>query len=265
MALQRLALTPVLAAFVGVAVTVSGCSSDGLVHEDTDEGRMVVADDDRVVVDDEGSNVPEKYRALLDGFGVMYVNEGGFCTVTHLGKGIVLTAGHCVGAGDEAKKQWKLPAGASVRWGVRGSTHATWPTATSDVVEVIESRRSKPGPDYAFLKVDPPPPVALKVDLSKRPNNGTAITIFSHPLGAPLRWSRTCEVLPPQANGGPERFEHKCDTEGGSSGAAVIDDKTLAIVGIHDSDNGTDTEAATINQATYVMDTTLKEYLQSAE
>jgi hypothetical protein len=182
--------------------------------------------------------------------------------VTHIGKGVVVTAGHCFAAGDEAKKDY-VPEPTTVRWGVRGSQHATWPYLTSTLTKVIEARRSKPGPDYAFFLVDPIPPVAVDVDLGARPATGTKLTLFSHPWGRPLEWSGLCDLMPPRENGGPERFEHRCATEGGSSGGVMLDDATLKIVGIHDSDDGSDTVAATVNQATYVLDTPIRAVLAS--
>lgn len=250
--------------FLGLGfVLLAGCASGATDDRTgTDEGASVYGEDTRIKVDDDGTNVPEKYRALLDAFGIMYRDEGGFCTVTHIGKGVVMTAGHCFGAGDEPKKNYE-PEETTVRWGVRGMQHATWPYLTSRLTKVLEARRSLPGPDYAFFLVDPVPPVAVKVDLAARPRAGTKLTLFSHPWGRPLEWSGTCELMPPTDHGGSQRFDHRCATESGSSGGAMLDDATLEIVGIHDADNGSDTVVATENEATYVLDTPVRELLEA--
>ena len=43
------------------------------------------------------------------------------------------------------------------------------------------------------------------------PPQGTPLTIFSHPGGRPLEWSRTCSLLGP----GNGQFGYQCDTQGG--------------------------------------------------
>ena len=50
-------------------------------------------------------------------------------------------------------------------------------------------------------------------------------------------------------------FSHQCDTDPGSSGATVLDDTSLKVIGIHDGG------IAPWNYATYLADTPLGEVL----
>ncbi|WP_176445125.1 right-handed parallel beta-helix repeat-containing protein [Maliponia aquimaris] len=63
-----------------------------------------------------------------------------------------------------------------------------------------------------------------------------ALTMIHHPRGDPLQFSSgTCQVAPEQAEL-PEtasQLRHICETAGGSSGALLLDSRTLAVVGLH--------------------------------
>lgn len=50
-----------------------------------------------------------------------------------------------------------------------------------------------------------------------------------------LEWFKVCKVTAHEhvASASVHQFAYQCDTESGSSGSAVIDVKTLQIVGIH--------------------------------
>ena len=100
---------------------------------------------------------------------------------------------------------------------------------------------------------------AVRPDLENRPAVGATITIFSYPSHRPLEWSQTCKVEPvPASDGGStgtSEFLHECDTQPASSGATVLDDATLAVVGIHDG------AWKGVNYATYLADTPLADFL----
>jgi V8-like Glu-specific endopeptidase len=245
---------------------IMGCGDGAHLSQGMQD--LVIGPDNRVVVNDDGTNVPEKYRPLLDAFGI--INPIG-CTATHVGDGIVLTAGHCFRAPKTRVDQQSCGTVATVDWGVRGSK-AAYLTSKCSVVLAEEHSASV---DYAIFRVTPAPSAKVQVDLSARPPEGTPITLFGHPFKLPLRWSPECAVhvhAPPasEAADAPERFFHECATDSGNSGSTVISVGTLAIVGIHDA--GVSGVAAmeagqpvnstnSTNIATYVVDTPISEFL----
>ncbi len=63
-----------------------------------------------------------------------------------------------------------------------------------------------------------------------------ALTVIHHPLRQPQRFSSgTCQIHPDQDEvpAGSSLLRHSCETEGGSSGALLLDARTLAVVGLH--------------------------------
>lgn len=182
---------------------------------------VVIGDRDLVPVEENGSNIPARYGPLLDAIGLL---EPSGCTAVHIGQGVVLTAGHCValGVGDCSDLQ--------VRWALRGQREGIVSACTG-----VLAAQHDPEGDYAVLQVEPVPGVAIPVEACSEPAPGTAITMFSHPARRPLEWSDTCMVEAGATAGrGAFEFVHACDTENGSSGAPVISDDSLRLVGIHD-------------------------------
>ena len=57
----------------------------------TDLTWKIIGQDDLMTVNAEATNVPPQYKKLINAFGL--INNG--CTATHIGRGIVITAGHC--------------------------------------------------------------------------------------------------------------------------------------------------------------------------
>jgi hypothetical protein len=106
--------------------------------------------------------------------------------------------------------------------------------------------------------VTPYPAVQIDPELSPQVSNNTPVTIFSHPWSQSLRWSKQCLIHPgSEAEKGEDIFLHQCPTETGSSGAAVIDDNTLKVVGIHNGGK------FPWNWGTYIAKTPLAEYYGS--
>lgn len=220
--------------------------------EETDK---VIGRNNLVAVNAEGTNVPIKYRRLLGGFASLELteiysngetNSSIECTVTHIGNGYVLTAGHCFLSNNTSiengdcefyKKdplvgQMHMKVGA-IRWGHREGKEPDLVSKCESIVYALKNDQS--GADFAILKVSPEPETVVKMDLKNRSELGDSITLFSHFQGLPLYWSRICKVESAEYKGIANEFiRHKCDTEVGSSGASMIDIESLSIVGIHD-------------------------------
>ncbi|MFZ9521441.1 MAG: trypsin-like serine peptidase [Silvanigrellaceae bacterium] len=195
----------------------------------------IIGENDLKPVVRDGTNLPENLRGLIGAFGMLEVG----CTVTHIGDGLILTAGHCV-------PQDKAPSDAclattypkmTVRWNyLEGESNFQ----TSQCVKLVSSELSQ-SLDYAILEVDNPPRVKLDVELNQRPGPGSQITTFGYPRKRPLEWSGFCivAVLPTESfvdvseEDRKHIFAHQCDTEQGQSGAAILDAKTLEIIGVH--------------------------------
>lgn len=185
----------------------------------------IIGENDLVAVNADGSNIPLKYKKLIDAFGLINIS----CTATHIGNGYVLTAGHCFWVGTDLSKD--LPCNdITIEW---GSREGISPYLKSTCENIVFAQRNSVI-DFAILKVYPFPEVAIDIDLSRKAAVGDSVTIFSHPEDLSLRWSKTCIVesqLDPVFSS--EALQHKCDTNPGSSGATIIDAETNKIVGIH--------------------------------
>lgn len=211
------------------------------------EQGKIIGENDLVPVSSDGANIPTKYAPLIDAFGIITMG----CTATHIGNGIVVTAGHCFRA--TSVRQDNTPcAGVNVQWGVRVGA-APYMTSACQVVLAKEQNRDR---DYAFFKVDPAPTAQVSVDFAARPSTDTTLTILGHPRRRPLEWSQTCPLQPSSAGGwGIDQFSHQCDTEPGSSGSSVLDDNSLKIIGIHDGGS------PRWNYATYLYNTPIGEFI----
>lgn len=215
--------------------------------------RKVVGANNMKVVDANLQKLPVKYRPAAEAIGLMSMG----CTGTHIGNGLVVSAGHCFSESN-ITKQRSTCAGVEIAWGVREGKQPTGVSKCTQVL-VLELTNVK---DYALFRVDRAPRVALKVRTQARPPLGTRITIFSHPFRQPLMWSGVCEISRSIATGlNPNFLHHRCDTNPGSSGAAILDAETLEVVGIH---NGGQSVGQTggANYGTYVDTTYLPLALQ---
>src|SRR6187402_1012449 len=117
---MKLSLLVVLAASSLVACASSttaptAVDSDELITAKAPApGEKIIGTNDLTPVKQDGANIPAKYKALVDAFGVLSVG----CTATHLGDGIVISAGHCFGATSTRKNNVPCT-GKTVKWGVR--------------------------------------------------------------------------------------------------------------------------------------------------
>jgi hypothetical protein len=235
---------PCLVVSLFVTLGLSACADEGELPDDplaSATSGVIIGSNDLVSVAADGANVPARYRPLLEGFGRLLIpgsTPGSYalCTATHLGGGLVVTAGHCFSAPANRVDNVAC-SGVQVQWGYRTGKNPTL-TSSCTTILAMETNNSR---DYAFFKVNTAPSVALAFDTSS-PSAGTGLTIFSHPGGRPLEWSKTCSLISQPA----DHFGYQCDTQGGSSGAAVLRDDTLAVVGIHWGGGGDQ------NSATYL-------------
>lgn len=185
----------------------------------------IIGEDNSIVVSADGSNLPVAMVSLVDAFGWSNFR----CTMTHIGQGYVLTAGHCFEAKKELTRDIECQ-DALVKWGYRQGTEVYLESKCEKIVAMQNDARI----DFALIKVFPIPHAYVSVDLNPISTN-LKTTLFSHPRGLPLRWAQYCNIENAGLSSGPGTaiFHHQCDTEGGSSGAVLIDAATLKIVGIH--------------------------------
>jgi V8-like Glu-specific endopeptidase len=217
--------------------------------------QKIIGSDDLIAVDETGSNIPEKYRGLIDAFGLISMG----CSATHIGNGIVLTAGHCFWASDDVQKDQPCD-DTTVAWGVRDGKDAY---LTSTCESILFAQRDSIGNDFAIFKVSPVPPVAIGVELEREAAVGDQITIFSHPEELPLRWSQLCSVETPTDSALPPlAMQHKCDTNPGSSGSTILDAGTLKVVAIHDGGRLTGASEG-MNYGTFITSLEVRNALKS--
>lgn len=215
----------------------------------------IIGKNDLIPVNAEATNVPVKFRKLVDAFGKL----GMGCTATHIGDGYVLTAGHCFWADAKPMENMNCPGAENeIQWGYRTGKK---PYLVSKCEKIIIAQRTEKM-DYALLKVSPVPPVSIKADWQKRARVGDKVTIFSHPDELPLQWSQWCRIQKRQDDYfDPALIHHICDTNPGSSGATIINFYTLSVVGIHDGGRS-DGNGGGLNYGTYIYDTPLRKILQ---
>lgn len=207
--------------------------------------RKIIGDNNMIEVDTNLINIPMKYRRVAESVGFMSVG----CTGTHIGQGYVVSAGHCF----ESKERPSYNKGCSdltVTWGdIRGRTMMR----QSRCIEVLVSQASD-SKDYVLFKVNNPPNSFIPLKPFGRSLASSKVTIFSHPFGSPLMWSGICQIKQVFSSGvNMNLIHHSCDTNPGSSGAAIIDAENIEIIGLHnggwaDSNSG-------INYGTYIDDT----------
>jgi V8-like Glu-specific endopeptidase len=170
-------------------------------------------------------------------------------TATHVGGGLVVTAGHVVTDNGVIPAQ-VAPAGKTLA-DCRGVVISFGETADSrperqfkrNTVETIRCRRvvalsfsqSQGLVDYAVLELEEIPKAAIPLRTAA-PTRGEALTVISHPMGKPAALSTGCSITSPVANG---TFQHDCDTEGGSSGATLLvrNKNAWSVVGIHNGNS----------------------------
>lgn len=238
---MRLGLCALLLLSVVSCTSKKGGSSSDL--------SKIIGENQLLSVDATGSNIDVKYRQLLDAFGNMDIG----CTVTHVGNGIGLTAGHCFqhSTGD---RSYDLACDNAIRFGDRPGNESK----TVYCSKILVREESTNG-DYAVIRLSEVPAGVVQIDLTP-PAIGDVITIFGHPQHRSLEWSDRCTIESSEPIGGnAAMFAHQCDTEPGNSGSTILNDQTLKIIGIHQGgivpwNQGTKVSA--INIASFLPPTT---------
>ena len=190
------------------------------------QSNKIIGTNDLVLVDAEATNIPLKYKDIVNAFGLMSMG----CTATHIGGGYVLTAGHCFFAGQVLKRDLPCPE-IRIEWGVRDGLT---PYLVSKCERITAIQLNGPL-DFAILKVSPAPSAQVAIDCTNKPLAGDTVTIFSHPDELPLHWSKTCVVEEGAGNSKlpADTLYHTCDTNQGSSGALILNTDSLKAVAIH--------------------------------
>ena len=219
---------------------------DALAHSNSTD--RIIGDNDLVQITADYANNPR-----IQAIGRM--NLG--CTATHVGNGIAISAGHCFARGNFEGVHKNVPCNDlkhQVRWGL---TYGSEGYLTSSCTEIIASELNEER-DYAIFRVFPVPTGSIGLN-PETVSVDAQISIFSHPRKRHLEWSQWCKVEGLVGKSHGHQFYYSCDTEGGSSGAAVLD-KNYHVVGIHNFYS----KDLNRNAATMIASTPLAEILQDA-
>ncbi|NHB75332.1 trypsin-like serine peptidase [Rhodobacter calidifons] len=166
-------------------------------------------------------------REALRGFepvGRVDVEGGGFCTGALIAPDLVLTAGHCVIAGDGRPvpaERIRFRAGLA-----NGAALAEAAVARTIVDPGFRSLDPAPpemiARDVALLQLAAPLPTALIPPLTvARPGKGDEVSVVSYAMGREevLSWQRVCRVIGREG----VLIVMDCDVTFGASGAPVLD------------------------------------------
>lgn len=164
------------------------------------------------------------YADFVNALGQMQPSQ---CSATHLGSGVIVTAGHCVGAAEEPSRNISC-SGITIDWGVL--PHLKSGTSQCLKIAIMEDSQAR---DYAVLIVDNPPIASLMPARTSVVDR--SVSLFGYPHASTLTWSGGCTLRSASLMGRMEasQFLHDCDSVPGESGGAIVDDETHQIVGIH--------------------------------
>ncbi|MEI8026807.1 MAG: trypsin-like peptidase domain-containing protein [Pseudomonadota bacterium] len=201
--------------FCAFAFTVFSVFACKHVSQDPSSEKVIIGNDDFVAVNSDGSNIPEEYRSLIRATG--YLDSG--CTVTHIGNGLVLTAGHCLAPNEifPNDPEQCLP-GRSIQFGIF-KDGITGPKATCIKRLYAQLNNTR---DVALLHADKFPSEKVDVEIDSTPAPETQITLFGHPDGRPLQWSKYCSLIVLKYCNTKDAFGFLCDSLPGSSGSLLL-------------------------------------------
>ncbi len=214
----------------------AGC---GQKDQTTSQLNRIIGENNLVAVDSSYSS------RIINAIGRLRVG----CTVTHVGQGLVVTAGHCFFDKTFEGRAEHRSCGENkfeVEWGVLTGSPRFMLSHCSEIV----AAEYRGGIDYTIFRVEPYPASFLAIS-EQEIRHGERISIFSHPRRRPLEWSGFCEAKG-LSSYNDSQFGYECDTDGGSSGAAILNEGN-EIVGIHNFYNSLDN----LNGGTSVTQTPL--------
>ena len=170
--------------------------------------------------------------------------DEGYCTITMIGKSCALTAGHCVRADAVDKIEFDVPLSSPEGVASQSTKENTY----------YRSRRysryedNKAGKDWAVIMIKKNSQTGLypgeargfyEVSLSGKTRKGTEVSV----TGYGADYDQLERMTVQQEHSGviikagtffrSSRVFHDADTMGGTSGAAIIDNQTNQIIGIH--------------------------------
>ena len=140
------------------------------------------------------------------------------CTVTHIGSALGVTAGHCVNALKNLETNQTCE-GVSVRW-ISDDMFKLGPSIPCRKILALQQNGDL---DFAILEFETP--ALNKIEIARSPRLDHPIKILSFPHGD-LTYSMGCQSWQDQAN--LNLVKHDCDTQSGSSGAALLIDNKIA-------------------------------------
>lgn len=220
---------------------------------------------DRISVNVDMSNLPAYLHESAEAVGRgTFATTDEYCTVTHIGQNIILTAGHCVIPNQSPRVIVKnRTTDCTIQWGYRGSsTNPQW-TGESTCHKIIRAEYSNQR-DFALIEVSAAPTHAIPFLWDRPVHHGDSITLLSHNEGHPLQWTQTCQIADianvrsaiESVRARPGRvfrnfkftaydsqLFHRCDALAGSSGSAMLalernegdaGWRVAGIVGVHD-------------------------------
>jgi len=155
------------------------------------------------------------------------------CTATLLPGGHILTAAHCLKipeAGLEAVKARAVFDHLSVRDSEADITTVDVDMQSVRFLEPVRQGNITLKVDVAIARLERTPERRPAYLSDTIPEDGASLYIISHPLGYPKMIALAGCALEGKKD---LRLFHRCDTLGGSSGAAVFDTSSNQIIGVH--------------------------------
>lgn len=188
---------------------------------DDDPGNQLVDADDRQRV-----NPRKPISQVAPGVEIdaRAVARFGNCTATHLGRGVFLTAGHCIDPQRGLVGFRTSPCPFDLELQGQGPARCN-----------VVTFGYGPGEDHALLELQEPeraaslPTIPVDYGFDWRRQGRRWVRLYGY-SGGQLRVNPSCEARWDAKSG---RVLHRCDTEGGDSGAALIDLMTGYVVGVH--------------------------------